>query len=1129
MPSNFDFLQREPNFRIFSEVAINAEAIYAIDARQSAIASRTALELSVKWLYSADAELWQTRPLAETGKYDDKLDSLLKGSGFRNLVGNLFEELRRIQRNGNKAAHDPGAFEERYAKISLRYLFDFLDFVADKYSPLLRDTERSYDVSLLRRPGDLSSVRAASAAIDQQTAELDALRKENASLQEKLTSYRQERQRYSRPRKLDMTEKETRETYIDPALENCGWKRGANWKDEVEVELQVPGKSGKRSKGYVDYVLYGKTGKALALIEAKRTSENVETGRYQAKLYADALEKKHGIRPAIFLSNGYDIYLNDGVSPERRVASYYSPRDLERIFNLRDIRAAYDKLDWEQKIADRDYQRLAVRSVCEAFCKANRRRALVVMATGSGKTRTVAAICDVLMKNYWVKNVLFLADRTALVTQAHLAFNKSLSAYSTVNLCEEKKDYSARIVFSTYQTLYKHIDEASDEEGRVLTPGHFDLVICDEAHRSIYNRYKAIFEYFDAPLIGLTATPKDEVDKNTYELFGLADKAPTFNYDLAKAVKDGWLVDYMTLETKLKFLERGIAYDELSSEEREEYEEQFADEKGKVPERIDPNAINSWLFNKDTIVQVLDILTREGIRVDYGTKLGKTIVFAKNHKHAEEIRKIFYEQYPRLGDGYAEVIDNHIKFPQHLIDAFSRPEENPQIAISVDMLDTGIDVPEVVNLVFFKPVFSKSKFWQMIGRGTRKRKGLIDGQDKSYFYIFDFCGNFEFFRVNPNGSKETGQTLSLQGSIFLLKAKLVMKLQAALYQDGKYQEYRERLKGELLDEVGALLERRNFAVEQRLKYVEHYAKSESYDCLDKDSLRTIAGEIAPLLEVAGEDPEALRFDSLMYGVELGVLGEGNNKGGLRDLRKKARVLTKATAIKEVAEKLDWLNPVAGGKLPDGRKLEDGSVDDFETVREELRDLMKYLDKESKTYETNYVDTVLESEWHESELTSDDVASEYERDVERYLKEHLDNPVVAKIHNNIPLSKADLPELERILFCEVGTEEEFNALNKDNMPLGQFVRKIIGLDERAAKEAFAQYLDENRFNSRQTEFVRKIIAHIVQNGMMTDLHILMEAPFNEFGGPSQLFSDCKEAFSGIRSTIERINANASTLT
>lgn len=654
----------------------------------------------------------------------------------------------------------------------------------------------------------------------------------------------------------------------------------------------------------------------LAVIEAKRTCVDVSKGRQQAKLYADLLEQKYKRRPVIFLTNGFETHIIDGQYPERKCSVIYSKRDLEKWFNLLTMRTSLKHVAVDKNIAGRYYQESAVKAVCDSLDEKNRRKALLVMATGSGKTRTVIALCDCLLKAGWIKNILFLADRNSLVTQAKRSFVNMLPNLSCTNLVEEKDHYNAHCVFSTYQTMMNCIDTVSDSEGKLFTCGHFDLVICDEAHRSIYNKYKDIFSYFDAPLIGLTATPKDEIDKNTYEIFELENGVPTFGYDLAQAVKDGYLVDYVSVESKLKFIEQGIVYDELSEEDKRAYEETFEDEHGDLPDFIGSSALNTWIFNEDTIKQVLNILMTEGIKIDYGQKLGKTIIFAKNHDHAEKILEVYNKEYPRLPD-YAKVIDNYMTYAQSAIDEFSDPKKMPQIAISVDMLDTGIDVPEVLNLVFFKKVMSKAKFWQMIGRGTRLCSGLLDGEDKQRFYIFDFCGNFEFFRMNKG--KAAANRIALQGAIFNLK----------------------------------------------------------------------------------------------------------------------------------------LN--------------------------------------------------------------------YKAKAEYYIKQHQDNIAIAKLKTNQPLTPADVAALEEVLWCEVGTKQDYEQ-EFGTKPLGEFVREIVGLDMNAAKEAFSEYLTNTSLDSRQIYFVNQIVEYIVHNGMMKDFTVLQEPPFTDRGSVVEIFTDLN-VWMGIRKVIDTINANA----
>ena len=907
----------------------------------------------------------------------------------------------------------------------------------------------------------------------------------------------------------DPTEQETRKQYIDTMLRDAGWQLGVDWLEEVELQ----GMPNQAQVGFADYVLYGDNGKPLAVIEAKRTSVDPAKGRQQAKLYADLLEKQHGRRPVVFLTNGFETYLQDNQYPERQVAALYSKRDLEKLFNLRRIRQPLTDIQVDKNIAGRYYQEGAIKAVCHAFDTKNRRKALLVMATGSGKTRTAVALCKVLLERGWVKNILFLADRISLVTQAKRSFVNLLPDLSVTNLCEEKDNTAAHCVFSTYQTMLGCIDTVTDEQGKLFTCGHFDLLICDEAHRSIYNKYRDIFRYFDAPLVGLTATPKDEIDKNTYAIFDLEKGMPTYGYELAQAVKDGYLVDFLSVETKLKFLEEGITYDQLSEEDKAAYEDTFTDENGELPEKIESSALNEWVFNEDTIREVLHILMEYGLKIDYGEKLGKTIIFAKNHRHAEMILEVFQREYPHLGDGFAQVIDNYMTYSQSAIDNFSDPGKLPQIAISVDMLDTGIDVPEVLNLVFFKKVMSKAKFWQMIGRGTRLCPDLLDGADKTQFYIFDFCGNFAFFRMSQG--KPVHAQLSLQGALFRLKGEIVYKLQDIAYQTEELVPFRQALVKELLGKAQEL-NRDNFAVKQHLRAVERFSKEETYQGLVYDDIREMEEELCPLILPDADDPKALRFDALLYGIELAYMVGKTSTKARRDLVRQAEAVASVGNIPEIQEQKELLDRILHTDY-----LERAGLNEFEHIRKSLRDLMKYVLPSGHSYSTNFDDQILETEWHESQLETDDLKN-YRAKAEFYVREHQDSPAIAKLKSNLPLTQQDVAELESILWSQVGTQEDYEA-EYGEKPLGEFVREVVGMDMKAAKEAFSVYLNDVNLDDRQIYFVNQIVEYIVQNGLMKDLSVLQKPPFTDLGSISQVFDAGN--WKKIREIIQKINANA----
>ena len=1112
MLTNFDYLKQEPKFSRFADVAISAERIILMDPEASIINSRRAMEFAVKWMYSVDSDLEMP--------YQDNLQSLMNAEEYRDIVGpDLWKRMDYIRRCGNNVAHSNKKLGRDEAMLCLENLFIYLDFVACCYSEQYE--ERSFDRTVITsRIEKARESKAAASAVKaelereqeksaKQELDLQKLIEENASLKEELSVRRQEQQQAYVPKPLDLSEYKTRKLYIDAMLMEAGWTEGKDWLNEVELH-GMPNQSGI---GFADYVLYDDMHRPLAVIEAKRTCADVSRGRQQAKLYADLLEQKYKRRPVIFLTNGFETHIIDGQYPERPCAVIYSKRDLEKWFNLLAMRTSLEHVTVDKNIAGRYYQEAAIKAVCRSFDEKNRRKALLVMATGSGKTRTVIALCDCLLKAGWVKNILFLADRNSLVTQAKRSFVNLLPSLSCTNLVEEKDNYNAHCVFSTYQTMMNCIDTVSDSQGKLFTCGHFDLVICDEAHRSIYNKYRDIFSYFDAPLVGLTATPKDEIDKNTYEIFELENGVPTYGYDLAQAVKDGYLVDYVSVESKLKFMERGIVYDELPEEDKEAYEATFGGEQGNLPEAINSSALNSWIFNEDTIKQVLNILMTNGIKIDYGQKLGKTIIFARNHDHAEKILEVFHKEYPSLPD-YAKVIDNYMIYAQSAIDEFSDPKKLPQIAISVDMLDTGIDVPEVLNLVFFKKVMSKAKFWQMIGRGTRLCPGLLDGEDKQKFYIFDFCGNFDFFRMNKG--KAAANTIPLQGAIFNLQFEISYKLQDMEYQTDRLTAYRKALVDRMSGKVREL-PRDSFAVRQHLKYVELYSEPSGYHALTYEDTLLVREEVAPLIQPDGDEVNAVRFDALMYGIELAYLVGKKYSKARTDLNRKVAGIAGMSNIPEIQAQSDLIN-----KILHTDYVETAGINEFEEIREKLRDLMKYVSSEKVKYTTNFADELLSMEWKESELENDELKN-YKAKAEHYIRQHQDNPAIAKLKTNQPLTQSDIEALEETLWHEVGTkqdyEQEFGA-----KPLGEFVREIVGLDMNAAKEAFSAYLTDANLDSRQIYFVNQIVEYIVRNGMMKDFSVLQEPPFTDRGSVVEIFTDMS-VWLGIKRVIDTINANA----
>ncbi|MDD2402614.1 MAG: DEAD/DEAH box helicase family protein, partial [Clostridia bacterium] len=767
----------------------------------------------------------------------------------------------------------------------------------------------------------------------------------------------------------------------------------------------------------------------------------------------------------------------------------------------------------DDKIIDREYQKRAVQAVCDTLEKGHR-KSLLVMATGSGKTRTAISIFNVLAANGWVKNALFLADRRELVKQAKKNFKNLLPELSLCNLLDSKDNPESRMVFSTYPTMMNAIDETKSKDGtKLFTSGHFDLIIIDESHRSIYKKYQAIFDYFDGILLGLTATPKDDLDKNTYKIFDLENNVPTFAYELGEAVDDGYLVPYHTIETKLKLMEEGVHYDQLSEEEKEQFEDTF-DEDVKD---ISGEALNIVLFNADTIDTVIQNLMEQGIKVEGGDKLGKTIIFATNIRHADFILKRFNIIYPEYKDGFMKPIYNGIKYVESTFDDFSTKETLPQIAVSVDMLDTGIDIPELVNLVFFKKVCSKSKFWQMLGRGTRLCEDLFGvGLDKESFRIFDYCSNFEYFRENKKG-KEATLTKSLTENLFNMKVSIIKELQQLDYQEEKFIANREELVDELIKSIN-LIDETRFNSRMKIRYIHKYNQKQAWEALSDEDVRDLEEQITPLIHPIDDNELAKRFDYLMLTIE-----DADLKGEIAS-KPKMKVVTTADKLAEkgsMAEVKRQQHIIA--KVQTNEFWDEANIFDYEEVRIALRDLIKFIETvNTDIYFTDFKDEVLEVNEHEGDFLVNELQS-YKKKVDQYLKEHQNDIVVFKLRNNKVLSMEDIKHLEEILWNRIGTKKDYKETYGDE-PLAKLVRKIVGLEPKVANEIFSDFLSNESLNKNQMEFVKRIVDFVIKNGIV-DKMVLSEHPFNKHGSIANLFVGKIDIAKRIISRIDEINANA----
>jgi len=1131
--SNFTFLSTE--WPLLFESAVQAERAAQTDARTSCFYARRTLELAVAWVYAHDRTLRQP--------YQDNLSAFIHEPSFKTLVGEpLFTKARLIKDLGNMAVHGAKKMVATDALNATRELFHVCYWLARTYARANRPSPtQTFDVCLLKAPAIAAAQPAAApqvtaeqlqklaTSLKEQDDKLKAaqashasLAAEKAALAEELQKLRDEvaaakKANTAEPDTHDYSEAETRKAFIDVLLKEAGWQLDP----AVNFEVEVSGMPNTPGKGFVDYVLWGDDGKPLALIEAKRTTKSPSVGQQQAKLYADCLEQMHGQRPVIFYTNGYEHWAWDDVLyPPRPVQGFYKKAELQLAIQRRASRKKLAEAVIDANIIERHYQTRAVRRVGATFEVDHQRKALLVMATGSGKTRTVFAMADVLMRCNWAKRILFLADRVASENQAVNAFKKHLPDASPVNLVTDKAT-EGRVYVSTYPTMMGLIDDVSQAQRR-FGVGHFDLIIVDEAHRSIYQKYRAIFDYFDALLVGLTATPKDEIDHNTYGLFGLEDGVPTDVYGLDEAVADGYLVPPVPISVPLKFQREGIKYADLSDDEKAQWDEMEWDEDGNspAPDEVNAEALNKWLFNQDTVDKVLAQLMTEGQKVAGGDRLGKTIVFAKNNDHADFIAQRFDANYPQYKGHFARVVTYKTEYAQSIIDDFSNPTKMPHIAISVDMLDTGIDVPEAVNLVFFKAVRSKTKFWQMVGRGTRLCPDLFGpGKDKQNFSIFDYCQNLEFFSQNPD-FKEGAGTEPLGTRLFKARLTLVTELDNTLAAKPEaphtvqepsppwgvtlsLDDLRRDIANGLHGHVAAMRVD-NFVVRPKRLFVEKFAKAEAWQQMGAEDVHELTTHVAHLpTELTDEDEEAKRFDMLLLRSQLAVL---QAKPEFETLKTKIQAIASALeeqpAIPAIKAEMVLIQALGSDEWWEGV-----TVPMMETVRRRLRALVKLIPKGKKVI----VYTDFEDEMGDAtvinlpQVTAGLNMAKFKEKARQFLREHENHLALQRLRRNQALTPTDLTELEAMLKQAGGSQDLIDKAKEEAHGLGLFIRSLVGLDREAAMQAFSEFLKGGTATPNQIEFIELIVQELTQSGVM-DSGRLFESPYTDINaqGPLGVF-------------------------
>lgn len=1084
---NFDFLKAFPDLNKLYDYCSEAEEFALYKPNISATSARKAMEFIVKMIYTSIVGM----------DFGYTVFEMLTDVRFTDYVGDptLINSFHYIRKMGNVAVHEGELSKDESLKI-----LEELHFLVGEFCILLGLVS---DYPEFVKPGTVDAPVKTPTKAEEKKAEESP---KKVTVAPELVAKFAPRMRQVRfDVKCKRDEEENKKLYMAACLREAGWPI-VNQQDQA-----MPCAAGINmlldDGDSVDYVLYGRDNKPLAIIEYSTTTKNLVEGRQKGIEKANKMAVKLGYKPIVYYTNGYHIFIIDqlGYRP-RRVFQFHSMEELELLKLRRTMLQDISDPVIDDNITNREYQKEAIRASCKAFME-KRRHSLLVMATGTGKTRVSISLVDVLMKAGWIKNVLFLADRTSLVRQAHKNFNKLLPSVTTSIYTggSMQRDPNARIIFSTYQTMINLIND----DTREFSIGRFDLIIIDEAHRSIFKKYGALFHYFDALMIGLTATPRAEDNKSTYQIFQLKNGYPDYAYELEQAIADGFLVGFSVLDKTTDALRRGIHYDDLSEEEKQKFEDTFAagddidedqDFTGTV---VDARKIRGARYiSLGTIDAMLNDLMKNGLKINGGDKLGKTIIFANSHFEAEKIVERFQKLYSHLGNNFCKLIDSQVVNSLSLIDSFGERDQMPQVAVSVDMMDTGIDVPDVLNLVFFKGVHSKIKFLQMIGRGTRLSPDVFGpGLDKKGFLVFDYYDNFNYFSTRNTwsvvGQEARGYSFVMTPQSVLLNERKLNILCHLMESDELTPfeiSYRDRLKEYFIRMMRGLCND-DIEVQYNMSYVSKYRTAEQWDHFSETKIDEIKDHILPLFPPDPSPAKVKNFDLMIYIIEDEVPKRMAADKDIRKIRHgfgnvgnkidgMLAELVKLKTIPEIVQKEELIKDMRNADL----LFEDFSLEKCERVRTELRGLMAYIPDDQKYYVIESKDFIIDTSAEGSSLKKEKT---YAEKAQEYIEKG--NPALAKLRNLDELTQAEKDDLDSMFKTKLGTPADYAAWS-DNKPLLPFLRVQTGIADEAIQTKFGTFLNPETLNEQQLIYMNQIISYARENGDITFMDLQRVSPF-----------------------------------
>jgi type I restriction enzyme R subunit len=1086
---NFEFLRAENE--VLANLGYLAESVLFIDPGSALTRLRAFAEETTKSIYKE--ELLPRSPSAN-------FNELIKSNDFKSCVSqSLIHQLNYLRFQGNETAHGADG-KLRDAQVALGTAYQLAMYMGMKHYGIRKESipefkdvqDPTEELKQLKKTAsaykaELKKQEEANQALINQLEHERTKRSENLSPPAKPDAEKRQQESKQVGDSLQWNEAKTRKLLIDTMLSACGWDLSNPAQVGIEVEVEFP--DNISGKGFADYVLWGENGQPLAVIEAKKSGEvNLQAGREQARLYADALENMGHERPVIFYTNGYETFIWDDkqYNSYRQIYGFYSQDSLEYLIYQRQYRIPeLEKHNPDLSIADRSYQIEAIKTVAAHF-QSQHRKALIIQATGTGKTRVAIALSELLLRTKWAKRILFLCDRKELRSQSDEAFASHLKTEPRCVIGSTNQvDQTARIYVSTYPGMMNRFTQ--------LDVGFFDLIIADESHRSIYNKYRDLFDYFDALQLGLTATPVKFVSRNTFGMFNCENKDPTFEYSLTDALTNEppFLADYRAKDLTTDFLRDGIHYNDLDDEQRQQLEEDLGEEQAQRT-TIAGKDIGRKIFSKSTDKIILENLMNNGLKDATGSLVGKTIIFAQRQDHAEELEKTFNENYPQYGSKVCKVIHNKVPKVESLLKEFKKADNEFRIAISVDMMDTGIDVPEVVNLVFAKPVRSWVKFWQMIGRGTRLCPNLFGpGKNKTEFLIFDHYGNFDFFNEEYKEPDDISSKSLLQTS-FEARLELILSALKANHAEG-FDTALELISSDIND-----LPEDSIAVKRELRTVKTLQETDLLQKMDANTQHILATTIAPLMgSRVLSDKHAIQFDKLVANIQRCLIQHAScfMEGQTQLLGQLDKL---AVNIQAVRQKDKLINEVRTAKFWD-----EATVGSLEHVRKELRGIMKYQQSGTTgpglgTPSTRTADAGVKEQDSKVVLEGANEAMLYRRRLKTILDQMVsENITLQKIHKGEPISEVDLETLtSTILTTNPGVDlsvlNEFYGRTAEQ--LHETIRELIGLKPEMVEAHFQQFLHAHpTLTAKQTQFMNLLKNYIAQYGNI-EVDKLYEAPF-----------------------------------